>query len=86
MASEYARYVVNKRAKKAMEDPRKAYRYAYNVIKGRWCQAEPCIMKDPQSACLYALGVIKGRWPEAEDIIMKDELWWVSYKRNIPTR
>ena len=75
MGSEYAKYAVSKRAKEVMEDPEKAYRYARNVIKGRWYQAELTIMKDPESAYVYARDVIRGRWYQAEQFIMNDPEW-----------
>ena len=43
-----------------------AYYYAYNVIEGRWPEAEATIMRDSYYAYQYAHNVIKGRWPEAE--------------------
>ena len=55
-----------------MQDPQHACAYAYQVIKGRWPEAEPYIMKDPLHAYEYAKYVIKDRWPEAEPYIMKD--------------
>ena len=51
--------------------PYNLYRYARDVIQGRWPEAEPIIMKDPKCACWYACFVIKGRWPEAEPTIME---------------
>ena len=54
MASEYAKYVVDERAKRAINHPVPAYNYACNVIGGRWCQAELIIMKDPKTAYEYA--------------------------------
>ena len=52
--------------------PYNLYRYARDVIQGRWPEAEPIIIKDPKSTCFYARDVIKGRWPEAEPTIMQD--------------
>jgi hypothetical protein len=61
--------------------PETLYRYAYNVIKGRWPEAEPYIMKDYIWAYCYALDVIGGRWPEAEPYIMKNPTWayWYAF-------
>lgn len=48
------------------------YRYARDILKTRWTEAEPYIMRDPEWAVEYAYDVIKGRWPEAEPYIMKN--------------
>ena len=48
-----------------MTDPVPAYRYARDVIKGRWPDAESVIMTSPEWAYGYACDVIKGHWPEA---------------------
>lgn len=48
------------------------YRYARDVIEGRWPEAEPYIMRDRKWAYYYAEDVIEGRWPEAEPFIMED--------------
>jgi len=66
-----------------MKDPKAAYWYAYQIIKGRWPEAEPVIMKDPEYAYYYASDVIKGRWSEAEPYIMKDPFCWSNYKFHI---
>jgi hypothetical protein len=47
------------------KDPRLAYEYALNIIKGRWKEAEEVIKKDPVWAYYYAYHIIKGRWIEA---------------------
>ena len=80
--------MASKRAKEAIEDPKEAYLYARDVIKGRWCQAELTIMKVPQyayyyHASCYARDVIKGRWPEAEPYIMMEPEYAVVYARNV---
>lgn len=63
-----------------------AYRYAKDVIKGRWLEAEPYIMTGRISVCLfYAQNVIRGRWPEAEHLILSEHnklvnfAWIVQY-------
>jgi hypothetical protein len=53
-------------------DPRWAYSYANDVIKGRFLEGELAIAKDPVLAFKYAQNVIKGRWPEAEEAIIKN--------------
>ena len=49
--------------------------YAFNVIEGRWPEAEDIIRTDPKCAYGYALEIINGRWPEAENIIRTDPHW-----------
>jgi hypothetical protein len=41
-----------------------AYKYARDVIKGRWKEAEPIIIKNSCYAYRYARDVIKGKLPE----------------------
>ena len=55
-----------------LKNPKWAYWYAYEVIKGRWEEAEPFIIKDPQYAYRYSRNIIKGRFKEAEPFFMKD--------------
>ena len=49
-----------------------AYRYAREVLKDRWLEAEPYIMKDTWHAYCYAAVIMEDRWLEAEPYIMKD--------------
>ena len=63
----------------ASKDPRCAYEYAEDVIKGRWPEAEKTISKDPHYAYRYAKYVIGGRWPEAEETISKSPEWAYHY-------
>jgi hypothetical protein len=58
------------------ENPKWAYWYAHDVIKGRWSEAEPVIMKGPKWAYFYTHDIIKGRWSEAEPFIMKDSKYY----------
>ena len=60
-----------------------AFRYARDVIQGRWPEAEPVISQDPQWAYFYARYAIKGRWPEAEPVISQDPKWAYNYARDI---
>ena len=46
-----------------VEDPEYAYKYAKNILKGRWEQAEPYI-RDSLYADLYEKNVLHGDWPE----------------------
>ena len=62
--------------------PKYALRYAENIIKGRWKEAEPYIMRSPY-AYFYAKYVIKGRWVEAEENIMKDSYFAAEYSKYI---
>lgn len=59
------------------------FRYAADIIKGRWPEAEPDIMRGPTLAYVYARDVIKGRWPEAEPAIIADLGTSVSYAKDI---
>jgi len=63
-----------------MKVPGIAYDYALHIIKGRWPEAEPCIMENAWAAYYYARYVIKGRWSEAEPYIMKDPFYWQVYR------
>lgn len=63
--------------------PLEAMRYALNVIKDEWPEAEPIIMQDPEAAYFYALDVLKEPWPEAEPIIMKDWIYALLYDTNV---
>ena len=58
---------------------RAAFRYANDVIKGRWPEAESLIMCSASSAYYYAKYVIKGRWVEADDVIASNTLYWAWY-------
>ena len=63
-------------------DPRWAYSYANDVIKGRFLEGELAIAKDPVLAFKYAQNVIKGRWPEAEKAITKNVELAVRYAQD----
>ena len=64
-------------------NPKLAYKYAYNVIGGRFQMAEAYIIKDPIYAAYYASDVLKWRWPEAEDTIAKDAHAAFLYTANV---
>jgi hypothetical protein len=68
---------------RVMKEPKYAFEYARDVIKGRWSEAEPIIMKHEYYANEYAKHVIKGRWPEAEPIIMKHEYYANEYAKHV---
>ena len=57
--------------------------YAYNVIGGRWIEAEDVICKDAKWAYWYSRFVIRGRWIEAEDVICKDVKLAAWYAYNV---
>jgi hypothetical protein len=67
----------------AAKDAKLAYKYARNVIQGRWPEAEPVIVKDAQLAYHYAKNMIQGRWPDAEPTIAKDAQWAYYYAENV---
>jgi hypothetical protein len=53
------------------KDPRLAVRYAKDVIKGRWPEAEKWMgVTDLHSAISYAADVLKQRWPTLEEALL----------------
>lgn len=66
-----------------LTEPEWAYRYAKDVIRGRWPEAEEVIAKEPWSAYRYADLVIKGRWPEAEATIAKSPFRAHRYAKDV---
>lgn len=54
-----------------LTSPTYAYRYAEEVIGGRWIEAERTIASDPFSSLAYATNVIGGRFIIGEDAIKK---------------
>ena len=65
------------------KDPEAAYRYAIDILKGRFPEAERYMVNDPWVAHRYAKNVIKGRWKEAEPVIMNDLVFAYMYARDI---
>ena len=65
------------------KNPRWAFTYASEVVKGRWPEGEQAIIKYPQWACNYARDVIEGRWPEAEQAISKEPLPAYLYAKGV---
>jgi hypothetical protein len=47
-----------------IKDPQYAYRYARDIIKGRWIEAEDVISTSSMHAYSYAKDVIQGKLPE----------------------
>ena len=72
LATKHQKPIQDARIKETMKDPKSAYEYARDVIRGRWPEAEKVIASDAFSACDYAKNVIGGRWPEAEKVIASD--------------
>lgn len=78
------------------KDPTLAYKYALQVIKGRWPKGEDVIKTNDEYAYYYAANVLvtdkewpypNGRWPEAEPYIMKSGLnAWLYAKRVLKHR
>jgi hypothetical protein len=79
-----------------MKDPECGYKYARDILKGRWEEAEPVIVKDSWSASQYAEDILSkdpkwtsikghenGRWPEAEPYIMKDPGSSYNYAKDV---
>jgi hypothetical protein len=65
-----------------------AYLYAFDVIGGRWPEAErpeaeAAIATDPRWAYRYAEYVIKGRFPEGEAALATDPYKAYVYARDI---
>lgn len=46
--------------------PQHAYRYAANVVQGRWEEGEEIIRTDPEYSFYYALNFVEGRWEDGE--------------------
>jgi len=66
-----------------------AYKYAKDVIKGRFPLAEKLFFTSPKAinpagtAVSYAENIIKGRWPEAEPHIAQDALTSLAYATRV---
>jgi hypothetical protein len=54
------------------QNPRLAYAYAMEILKGRFPKGEPRIVQDGGWAYLYAKDVLQGPFPEAEPVIAQD--------------
>ena len=64
-------------------DPECAYKYARDIIGGRWLEAEPYIMKDPEWATWYAHDILQKRWEEAEPYIVNNPNWAHNYASSL---
>jgi len=60
--------------------------YAFDVIQGRFPEAEPVIAKSLQWAYDYAESIIKGRFPEAEPVIAKSPRYAYYYASYVINR
>jgi len=82
------RVISNYRRNKYLEqhiinDPEYAYRYAREVIKGRWIEAEEIIKNNTKNAYLYAIFIIENRWKKAEEFIKKDPQYAYLYAKYV---
>lgn len=63
--------------------PNLAYRFASEVLKGRFDEGEPIILQDPHATVAYARNVIGAPWKGAEKIIGTDNEaaynYWVEF-------
>ena len=66
-----------------IKDPRWAFYYARDIIKGRWKEAEQYIIEDSGWSYWYARDIIKGRWIEAEQHIINDSASVYLYARDV---
>jgi hypothetical protein len=66
-----------------IQTARDAYRYARDVIKGRFLEGEPLIATDLNYSYRYARNILKGRWVEGEPIIATDPVWAYYYAKNV---
>ena len=64
-------------------DARLSYRYAVEVVKGRWVLGETAIKLDIRWSSWYAFNVIKGRWIEQESLILLEPEWTLWYTINV---
>lgn len=60
-----------------------ALRYATEVIRGRWPEAEPLLMRHPNTAAGYAAQILRRRWREAESVILGDARSASGYAVNV---
>lgn len=63
--------------------PQEAYRYARNVIEGRWPKGEAIIARDAEWSFWYACDVLKERFEKGEAIIAQNAKWAYWYVINI---
>lgn len=66
-----------------LQDPKYSYRYAEQVIKGRWKKAEPTLAKDIYFSFYYAKNILKKRFKLAENLIATDAEFAYDYATNI---
>ena len=66
-----------------LQDPRWSYRYACNVIKGRWVEGEGVILQSSEWSYCYAYDVVRGRWVEGEASILQDPGWSYCYALSV---
>ena len=64
--------IFDERYKDKLTNPKTAFSYAIDVIKGRFPEGEAVIASDPEYAYKYAMYVVKGRWPAVETKFASD--------------
>jgi hypothetical protein len=62
-----------------IHDPRYAYEYAYDIVRGKWSPGEKVITSDPRYAYEYAYYVIKKPWEPGEKAISSDPAYAYMY-------
>ena len=60
-----------------------AFKYAKEIVKGRFKKGEPVIASELYWAVKYAREVIKGRWPAIEPNILKSSSYVYPYARDV---
>lgn len=60
-----------------------AYKYARDVIHGRYIEGEPDIAKDIWFSCMYAEDILEGRFELAEPLIATDIEYAFPYARDV---
>jgi len=63
--------------------PVQVYRYARDVIKGRFPEGEKIIAKFARYSCWYATEVLRSRFPEGEKVISEDAQYSFWYAKNL---
>jgi len=66
-----------------INDPGYSYKYAKDVIKGRFKKGEKIIITDKICSYRYARDIIKRRWKRGEKNIVNDPEWSYLYARDV---
>ena len=67
----------------SLGEPNWICKYAIDIIKDRWPEAEGVISKDSSFACNYAAVILKSRFYKAEDLIKKDPEFAYFYAKDV---